>query len=260
MKKRLHFVLGTVLTMMAFSSLTFASEWKQESDGRWWYQHDDGSYTTNNWELINGKYYYFDAQGWMLANTTTPDGKFVGADGALASSIPNGNNTTPIYKATFSHWESGNDEKRIPIHCSIDIPPNSFVWLSVVGNNSYEGFYFDENENVVSYREISINGINYYLNPTGRLADYYTKDIIEKTSDEVSALGTSAVISLGSSVSQSIFLSNSKSSSKSSSGSSSSSSSDEYNKELQAIIKSHERKIDVINREIALARDRLRDY
>ena len=83
MKKRLHFVLGTVLTMMAFSSLTFASEWKQESDGRWWYQHDDGSYTTNNWELINGKYYYFDAQGWMLANTTTPDGKFVGADGAL---------------------------------------------------------------------------------------------------------------------------------------------------------------------------------
>ena len=82
MKKRLHFVLGTVLTMMVFSSLTFASEWKQEVDGRWWYQHDDGSYTTNNWELINGKYYYFDAQGWMLANTTTPDGKYVGSDGA----------------------------------------------------------------------------------------------------------------------------------------------------------------------------------
>ena len=82
MKKRLHFVLGTVLTMMVFSSLTFASEWKQEADGRWWYQHDDGSYTTNNWELINGKYYYFDAQGWMLANTTTPDGKYVGSDGA----------------------------------------------------------------------------------------------------------------------------------------------------------------------------------
>ena len=82
MKKRLHFVLGTVLTMMVFSSLTFASEWKQEVDGRWWYQHDDGNYTTNNWELIDGKYYYFDAQGWMLANTTTPDGKYVGADGA----------------------------------------------------------------------------------------------------------------------------------------------------------------------------------
>ena len=31
----------------------------------WWYQHADGSYTSNGWELIDDKWYYFDANGWM---------------------------------------------------------------------------------------------------------------------------------------------------------------------------------------------------
>lgn len=25
-----------------------------QSNGRWWYKHSDGSYTTNGWEQING--------------------------------------------------------------------------------------------------------------------------------------------------------------------------------------------------------------
>lgn len=32
---------------------------------RWWYRHADGSYTRNNWEMINGSWYYFDGAGWM---------------------------------------------------------------------------------------------------------------------------------------------------------------------------------------------------
>lgn len=31
-----------------------------------WYRHADGSYTKNDWELINGKYYRFDNDGWMV--------------------------------------------------------------------------------------------------------------------------------------------------------------------------------------------------
>ena len=75
--------------------------WKQ-TDNRWWYQHDDGSYTKNNWEEIKGQWYFFDADGYMktgwiewegkkyycaesgemLRNTTTPDGFIVGDDGS----------------------------------------------------------------------------------------------------------------------------------------------------------------------------------
>ena len=35
------------------------------SNGRWWYKHADGSYTTNGWEQINGVWYRFDNSGWM---------------------------------------------------------------------------------------------------------------------------------------------------------------------------------------------------
>lgn len=34
-------------------------------DGRWWYQHSDGSYTKNAWEAIDGQWYKFDERGWM---------------------------------------------------------------------------------------------------------------------------------------------------------------------------------------------------
>lgn len=36
------------------------------SGNRKWYRHADGSYTKNDWELINGKYYRFDNEGWMI--------------------------------------------------------------------------------------------------------------------------------------------------------------------------------------------------
>jgi GH25 family lysozyme M1 (1,4-beta-N-acetylmuramidase) len=34
--------------------------------GKWWYKHNDSSYTKNGWELIDGKWYLFDSDGWML--------------------------------------------------------------------------------------------------------------------------------------------------------------------------------------------------
>lgn len=42
-----------------------AGEWIQAADGRWWYRHTDGTYTTDGWEYIGGQWYYFDSLGWM---------------------------------------------------------------------------------------------------------------------------------------------------------------------------------------------------
>ena len=36
------------------------------SGNRWWYRHSDGGYTTNNFETIGDKKYYFDNAGWMV--------------------------------------------------------------------------------------------------------------------------------------------------------------------------------------------------
>lgn len=47
------------------SRTTKAGQWILK-DSKWWYRHSDGSYTANGWEYINGKWYLFDKQGWML--------------------------------------------------------------------------------------------------------------------------------------------------------------------------------------------------
>ena len=87
--------------------------WIRDSNG-WWYVNANRSYTTDNWQQINGNWYYFDSYGYlvtgwkqsphdgkwyyldpngkpdqlgrMLTNTTTPEGYWVGADGAWVPS------------------------------------------------------------------------------------------------------------------------------------------------------------------------------
>lgn len=44
------------------------------SGGRWWYRHGDGSYTRSGWEFIDGKYYYFDSEGWMVTGWQKSNG------------------------------------------------------------------------------------------------------------------------------------------------------------------------------------------
>lgn len=70
----------TAALSMLIPSTVFAGQWKQEGS-TWKYQNDDGSYVTNNWQWIDGKSYCFDSNGNMYANTTTPDGYTVNADG-----------------------------------------------------------------------------------------------------------------------------------------------------------------------------------
>ena len=62
-------------------SMTALADWKQEGSA-WKYQNSDGSFSTSSWQWINGKCYCFDSNGVMYANTTTPDGYTVNADGA----------------------------------------------------------------------------------------------------------------------------------------------------------------------------------
>ena len=80
--------------------------WHQNNIG-WWYSLPDGGYVKSAWKNINGEYYYFNSDGYMLvgwqlidgnwyymdmtrgnmlANTTTPDGYFVGISGAYSES------------------------------------------------------------------------------------------------------------------------------------------------------------------------------
>ncbi len=56
--------------------------------GKWWYSYSNGSYPKAQWAWIDGnndgimESYYFDGDGWLLTNTTTPDGYTVNDNGA----------------------------------------------------------------------------------------------------------------------------------------------------------------------------------
>lgn len=85
MKKAVFACAVMAVMTVLFAGTAFAGEWKHDNAG-WWYQNDDGSCQQNKWfQDTDGKYYYFNTSGYMLTDTTTPDGYQVGADGAWIS-------------------------------------------------------------------------------------------------------------------------------------------------------------------------------
>lgn len=68
--------------------------WKQEADGRWWYQFNGNAqtYPKNSWECIpsNGRniWYYFDGEGYIRTgwiNDSKGNWRFLNADGSMAA-------------------------------------------------------------------------------------------------------------------------------------------------------------------------------
>lgn len=83
--------IGIAVGLSVFLSFaSFAGEWQQDTTG-WWYSEDDGTYPVNQWQEIDGKQYYFNEKGYMLSDTTTPDGYKVGADGAWVQELTEDN-------------------------------------------------------------------------------------------------------------------------------------------------------------------------
>lgn len=47
------------------NNITIKGKWQLDNVG-WWYKHEDGSYTCNGWENIDGQWYLFDSKGYMV--------------------------------------------------------------------------------------------------------------------------------------------------------------------------------------------------
>lgn len=93
MMKKLTRLVATSLTVaavMALSSIGASAEWRQNSTG-WWYA--EGSSYATGWKLIDGKYYYFSSNGYMLHDTYI-EGYELGSDGAWVVSTPRVSTTT----------------------------------------------------------------------------------------------------------------------------------------------------------------------
>ena len=62
-----------------------------EDDIGWWYRHIDGSYTSGDWEQIEGLWYYFNSEGYMMADAWVDGDEGMryrlGPDGAMLTSM-----------------------------------------------------------------------------------------------------------------------------------------------------------------------------
>ena len=116
MKKTMIAAIMAVTMVLSSSVVAFAGQWQQEGT-IWKYQNDNGNYATNGWQWIDGdsdgvaECYYFDVNGIMLANTTTPDGYQVDASGAWivngvvqtqTSAVNNGNSNNTEVASGYS--------------------------------------------------------------------------------------------------------------------------------------------------------------
>lgn len=77
-------ILSADEPVMYAAASSSGGQWIQESSGRWWYRHADGSYTKGNFEYINGKWYFFNEYGWMQTGWLTFKGRkyYFNADGS----------------------------------------------------------------------------------------------------------------------------------------------------------------------------------
>ena len=93
-KKWAVIIIVSVLMTMISGMTAFGAVWRlgqEPNGGRWWYDNEDGTYARDGWYWLDGnrdgvaECYYFDGDGWMAADTVTPDGYRVNGDGAWVS-------------------------------------------------------------------------------------------------------------------------------------------------------------------------------
>lgn len=141
MRQKLMLILTTAAVTGMMAATAFAGTWKQDASGtgKWQYDNGDGTYASNGWHWIDGngdgtaECYYFDGAGWLLANTTTPDGYQVDGNGAwvqngtVQTKSVTGNSTAQNSAGRFSHGTWGWDYESIDM-CSMKYLKEDGTW------------------------------------------------------------------------------------------------------------------------------------
>lgn len=129
-------------------------KWIKDSVG-WWYRHSDGSYSANQWEKINNKWYFFNKTGYMETGWVLWNGKwyYLKTDGDMAE------NEWVFYKNQWYFLKGGNG----------DMATGWILWKN--------HWYYLNVDGVMKTGWVLEKGKWYYLNKNGDMvADGITPD------------------------------------------------------------------------------------
>lgn len=141
LKRATAFTLTAALTISSVMP-AFAAGWQQDAKG-WWWKNDNASYPKNKWVWLDGngdgvsECYYFDGNGYLVTNTTTPDGCSINADGQWTE---NGQVKT---KGAVSTSQSSVTGIKGTVYPTLELQVNDHLWwMNHDGGNVYTLYYF----------------------------------------------------------------------------------------------------------------------
>lgn len=120
-KLKLPKVIASLLiavSLLALNPIGASAQWRQNRTG-WWYA--EGSSYATGWKLIDGKYYYFSSNGYMMHDTYV-EGYELGSDGAWVVATPAASTTTNTATASVQQLQiiSGLNTTKSLLSCKND--------------------------------------------------------------------------------------------------------------------------------------------
>ncbi len=94
-------VLPALLLAMMCTVPAFAGTWRDNDRGTWW-ERDDRTWPEDGWEEIDGRWYYFDRDGYLVRDRVVDIGYYVGLDGAW---VPEQDEVVYIHNV-YAHYET----------------------------------------------------------------------------------------------------------------------------------------------------------
>ncbi len=144
-------VLATAAFTLSTAFVSMAGSWRKGicNPNNWWYDNGDGTYPHSAWVWLDGnkdgiaECYYFDKDGWMLANTRTPDGYTVNGNGAW---VENGRVQVKTSSAMGGRWKKGISRPNDWWYDNGDgtYPHSAWAWLDGNNDGTAECYYFDK--------------------------------------------------------------------------------------------------------------------
>lgn len=138
-----------------FKSKLKSAGWRKDAVG-WWYEDENGQYPKNCWMTIDGKDYYFKADGYMASNEFIKSEKY-DINRALYYVYPEG-----YWDGSTYRWEKDDVGWWIGKVGTIWYPKSS--WYKIDGH----WYYFDEKGYMVTGTK-TIDGRVYSFNSNGEL-------------------------------------------------------------------------------------------